>query len=231
MRTALLLLLLWPACAWPAPPTLKIPPEIKPAGQYAMLAPDTDAVAVTYVGLDRVDPIPSAVLKDGRLFLLDTRGLARGRYRFAAVGAGKDGEQTRVDFVVNIGDAPPGPTPPDPTPGPIDDPLIKTLQDAYDRETDADKQALRGKLAALYRAGAEATGQAGVTTWGQLFAAMRQASTTLGVSGKLPTLQAAVRDGALSTLPTEAQRPIDDAGRKQAREAFTRAAVALEGVK
>jgi hypothetical protein len=231
MRTALLLLLLWPACAWPAPPTLKIPPEIKPAGQYAMLAPDTDAVSVLYVGLTGVDPIPSAVLKDGRLFLLDTRGLAKGRYRFAAVGAGKDGEQTRTDFVVVVGESPPGPTPPDPTPGPIDDPLVKALQSAYDKETATDRAELKGKLAALYRSAAEVTGNATLATWGDLFAVVAAAAQSLGVSGKLPTLQAAVRDGALEKLPTERQRPLDADGRKVAAEAFKRAAQCLEGVR
>jgi hypothetical protein len=231
MRTALLLLLLWPACAWPAPPTLKIPPEIKPAGQYAMLAPDTDAVAVTYVGLDRVDPIPSAVLKDGRLFLLDTRGLAKGRYRFAAVGAGKDGEQARTDFVVVVGDAPPGPTPPDPTPGPIDDPLTKALQTAYAAEADPKKDEHRKALAGLYRAGAEFANREDVTTWGRLLSAMREAATATGLDGKVPLLRVAVRDHGLSGLPSEAQRPLDAAGRKLAAETFTKVAVALEGVK
>ncbi len=113
------LALLLAAVALAQPPSIEIPAEIRPAGQYVRVSPKTDAVAVAYVGLDGLDGVPSDLLKDGRLFLLDTRGLARGRYRFAAVAAGKTGEQARADFVVVIGDAPPnppGPNPPTPDP-------------------------------------------------------------------------------------------------------------------
>lgn len=104
--------------AWAAPPKLEIPAEVRPSGQYVTFIPTTDAKAVVYVGLDAVDPVPSAVLKDARTFLLDTRGMATGRYRFAAVGALGD-EQTRTDFAVVLGTpppVPPGPVPPGPTP-------------------------------------------------------------------------------------------------------------------
>lgn len=113
---ALALLLLIPSLAFADPPKLVIPAEIRPAGQYVSLLPDTDAVSITYVGLSGVDPIPSAWLRDGRQFALDTRGLAVGRYSFAAVGASKTGEQARADFVVVIGTPPPAPVPPGPVP-------------------------------------------------------------------------------------------------------------------
>lgn len=105
-----------------APPTLEIPAENRPSGQYVTIAPKTDAVAVTYVGLDGLDPVPSQLLRDGRVFLLDSRGLKDGRYRFVAVGAGKTGEQARVDFVVVIGKGDVLPPVPDPKPGPQPDP-------------------------------------------------------------------------------------------------------------
>jgi hypothetical protein len=116
---SLLLLVALAGPLWAA--SLKIPAEVKPAGQYARVLPETDCLSVVYIGLDAVDPIPSDVLKDGRLFLLDCRGLAAGRYRFAAVGADKDGATVRADFAVLVGDAPPGPAPgpgPGPTPPP-----------------------------------------------------------------------------------------------------------------
>lgn len=106
-----------------APPTVKIPAEVKPAGQYVTVTPEGDAVSVSYVGLSGIDPLPSAILKDARMFVLDTRGLLAGRYKFAAIGAGKDGEQARTDFTVIVGDPPPGPGPgPDP-PKPPDPPV------------------------------------------------------------------------------------------------------------
>lgn len=126
---ALALPLLLCAAALADPPALKIEAEIKPQGQYATFTPGGDAVAVTYVGLSGVDPLPSAILKDGRMFVLDTRGLAEGRYKFVAVAAGKTGEQARADFVVVVGVPPPvppgpgpGPNPPDPKPPTPPDP-------------------------------------------------------------------------------------------------------------
>jgi hypothetical protein len=120
---ALLAFLVLAPAAWADPPDLKIDAEVRPSGQYVRMVPKTDAVAITYVGLDSLDPIPSDLLRDSKLFLLDTRGLKEGKYRFVAVAAGKTGEQARADFAVIIGT--PGPTPgpgPDPGPGPGPDP-------------------------------------------------------------------------------------------------------------
>jgi len=136
LNAALLCVLLAAAPAWAddakaAPPTLTIPPLVTPHGQYAQFLPEGNCVSVVYVGLDGVEPIPPVVLKDPRFFLLDTKGLAEGKYRFSGVGAGSDGAQVRTDFAVVVGSpppgptpgpgpgpTPPGPTPPGPTPGP-----------------------------------------------------------------------------------------------------------------
>lgn len=137
-RRAFAALLLLAPLAWGQPPALEIPSEVRPAGQYCTLVPKTDAVSVSYVGLSGLDPVPSSLLKDARTFLLDTRGLAVGRYRFAAVGASKTGEQARADFDVVIGTpppTPPGPTPPGPVPpGPLPDGafgLMKASRDGF----------------------------------------------------------------------------------------------------
>lgn len=102
-----------------APPAVDIPAEVRPAGQYVTLSPKTEAVAITYIGLSGIEPLPAVMLKDPRMFLLDTRGLAEGRYKFVAVASLKD-EHTRVDFDVVIGIAPPVVTPPGP--GPVNPP-------------------------------------------------------------------------------------------------------------
>lgn len=132
------------------PPKIKIDPEIRPSGQYVDFLPETDAVSVTYVGLDGIDSVPSSRLNNPRAFLLDTYGKPEKKYKFVAVAAGKDGSQARVDFVVIIGkpkeEPPTKPTPedppvvtPDPTPsgkfffaiaradGPIDPGLANAL--------------------------------------------------------------------------------------------------------
>jgi hypothetical protein len=136
----------------PAGPRLKIDAEVKPAGQYATFVPDTDCKAVTYVGLSGVEPIPSAVLLDARLFLLDTRGLQPGRYQFAAVGAAGD-RQVRADFAVVVGvpppPQPPGPGPQPPGPGPSPNPTTEpTVLIVY--ETAELSKLPRAQLDALY---------------------------------------------------------------------------------
>ena len=102
-----------------APPAVDIPPEVHPGGQYAILSPKTEAVAITYIGLSGVEPLPAVMLKDPRMFLLDTRGLAVGTYKFVAVASLND-EHTRIDFAVVIGNSPVVVTPPGP--GPINPP-------------------------------------------------------------------------------------------------------------
>ncbi len=131
--------------AWADPPTLVIEPEIRPAGTYVRMTPKTDAVSVTYIGLSGIDPFPSEELKDGRRFLLNVRGLPEGRYLFAAVGAGKNGEQTRTDFTVVIGvnpppvppgpnpPVPPGPTPPGPAPIPESGLRVLIIEETKER--------------------------------------------------------------------------------------------------
>lgn len=113
------------AVASGAPPTLDIPPEIRPSGQYVQFVPKTDAVSVEYVGLDGIEPFPSAFLKDSRAFVLDANSLVKDKaYRFVAVAASKTGEQSRASFVVVNGKVPsPGDpdTPPPPPPPPAND--------------------------------------------------------------------------------------------------------------
>ncbi len=104
---------------WAAPPAVDIPPEVHPAGQYAMLSPKTEAAAITYIGLSGIEPLPAVMLKDPRMFLLDTRGLPVGSYKFVAVASLRD-EHTRVDFAVVIGTPPVVVTPPGP--GPVNPP-------------------------------------------------------------------------------------------------------------
>lgn len=103
IRALLIVLLAVPAFA--APPAMEIPAEIRPSGQYVTFLPKGEATAITYIGLSGLDPMPSMLLKDPRMFALDVRGLAEGKYVFAAVGS-KEDEHTRVDFSVVVGNKP-----------------------------------------------------------------------------------------------------------------------------
>jgi len=101
-----------------APPSLEIPPVVTPSGQYIQFVPKTDGVSVTYVGLSGIEPVPTVALANPKMFLLDTYGKPAGTYKFAAIAAGANGEQTRQDFSAVIGQGPA----PDPKPAPTPDP-------------------------------------------------------------------------------------------------------------
>jgi hypothetical protein len=159
--------------------------------------------------------------------------IAKGTHQFKVKAfyinwdAKKTDEKIGVVTVV-VGDIQPAPPPPPPTPI---DPLVKSIQAAYDSETDPKKLEHKSALAALYRQGAEFARKTDVATWGQLFSVLSQAAKTLGVGGKLPSVQKAIQAELTIHLPTERQRPLDDTGRTTAAETFARVAAALEGVK
>jgi hypothetical protein len=168
MRIAFLSLALLAASAFAAPPPIDIPAEIRPAGQYITLTPATTAVALDYVGLDGLEPLPPSLLKDVRMFVLDTRGLAKGRYRFIAVGASGTGELARAAFAVVIGDAPPPGPGPGPVPPPPDDPLLPTLRAIYGADQSPTKQADVKALAAIFRESAAVADDTRLTTYRQV---------------------------------------------------------------
>lgn len=227
MRRALLAVLLFAGPVLADPPRLSLPPEIKAAGDYATLNPDTDGVSVVYVGQSGVSAFPSEFLRDPRAFVLPVRGLAAGKYTFVAVAASKTGEQASGAFSVVVGEppAPPGP-PPDPGPGPTD-PFEAAVREAY---TAAPDPPAKSSLAALYRQGAQTASLPAVATWGQLFDAMKTAAQTLGVAGKLPAVQRAVAAELAKTLPVARAAALDAAGRDAAAREFRRVAAALEGI-
>jgi hypothetical protein len=222
-------------CLWLCLPawgqSLKLPAEIKgEPGTFITITPETDGKAVKFITLDPgLSVFPSSLLKDSTIAVV----LAGkpGRYRVLAYTAKGDLPSEPVITTVVVGDAPgpgpgPGPTPP-PTPP---DQLTQQISEALRYETDPDKAKLKDTLAALYRQGATVANNLSVTTWGQLFSAMQQAASTLGVRGKLPKVQAVISAHLSATLPTDPQRALA-AERAKASETFLRVAAALEAAK
>lgn len=239
--TAVGLVLLLGQLILAAPPELKIDREVRPSGQYVEMTPSGEGLySVTYIGLSGVDAIPSRALRDSRLFLLDTRGLATGRYKFAAVGSSKEGDQVRVDFEVVIGNAPgpnpPGPNPPgpDPGPGPVDS-LVQAFQEAYSKETDSDKAKLKDLMIELYKQTAElAKDEKAVTNWGQLFRAFNATSVRIGTSGKLKGIQTVSQKLMLERFPSDQNdwsKTMTKDDRVLAEQTYIKLADALKGVK
>lgn len=230
----LCVLLLCCSSAWAEPPSIEIPPEVRPSGQYATLIPKTDAVTIIYVGLDGIDSVPSQFLSDKRAFLLDCYGKPKGRYRFVAVGAGKTGEQTRVDFVVVVDNAPPSPVPPTPvppapTPEPSD-PLWQPLKAAFQ----SDPSVMKAKdLAQIYRLASETTlYDKAVTTDAHLLSIMSSAADK--AIGKAPSFEAVRR--VLADESNKVMKPtnvsaLDDARRDAWLKLFVRYALLLEQLK
>lgn len=214
-----------------APPSLEIPKEVAPSGQYLIVLPKTDAVSVTYIGLDGIEPVPPILLSDKRAFVLDCYGKPAGRYRFAAVAAGKDGEQVRVDFVAVIGTppVPPGPIPP-PKPVPPDppDPLATSVQAAFTTDTSATKLADARALAAVYRAVAEVLGD--VKTAGELFTVLKGA-TEARISGRLKSIRPLFGGELGKVLPAEATAVLTAEQKAAAAKQLNRFAAVLEALK
>ena len=158
--SSLVLLLLFSTSLYAVPPQLEIPNEVKPVDGYVTVLPKTDAVSVLYISLDGLSPFPSALLKDARYLVVPTKGEKSGRYRFVAVGASKEGEQVRVDFVVVVGNQPLPPEPPTPQPdGKLG--LIKTSREGVLKVSTA-TAADRKKLASAQRSVASAVAAGGV---------------------------------------------------------------------
>lgn len=94
-----------------APPSVDAPQDVIATSDYVTLSPKTDAKAITYIGKSGVDPFPSALLADKKVFVLPVRGLAQGRYQFAGVASLND-EHTVFHFAVIVGTPPKQPDPP-----------------------------------------------------------------------------------------------------------------------
>lgn len=152
-------------------PKLAIPAEIKPVQGYAEFYPDekTTCKGITYLGRSGVYPVPSRALKDNRIFLLPVQGLAKGRYKFEAVGSLNDVHVVK-EFEVVVGDAPGPPPGPDPPPGPTPPPkpdgrlgLIKASREGFafvQGSTDAEKKI----VASVHRTVASMIGTSPITS-------------------------------------------------------------------
>lgn len=230
---SVLLLLLSVGLSFAAPPKLKLPAEVRPVGEYATVQPETDAASVLYVGLSGYDPFPTALLKDPKTFLFPVRGLPAGRYKFAAVAAGATGEQSRVDFEVIVGNAPP-PIPPGPGPGPgpnppnPTDPLQAAFKAALDKETAATKVASAIALADLFNAASEQVKTATQTKVVDFYQGLHAAATTL-IGKEIPAVREAITKHLDGVLPKSSTAPLDAAARELCSKTFLHVATSLRG--
>lgn len=209
----------------PSGPAVSLPAEVKAKpGRLVRLEAQTDGKLVRWaMASEDADLIP---FPDGRVAIFSAE--RPGRYLVLAWTAAGDVPSEAARCVVVVGEPAPPPGPPQP-PAPAD-PLAEALQSAYVRENPADRGSLAGMLASVYRSGA--ADAASAPTWGALFDGMAHKAAGLGVNGRLMAVQTAVREElARLALPTDRDATLDAAGRALASQAFTRVAVALEGLK
>lgn len=211
-----------------APPQIDIPAEVRPAGQYATFTPTGGAIAIEYVGLDGVDPLPSAILKDARTFIIDTRGLKAGRYRFVAVGSGGTGELARAGFAVVVGDPGPGPGPTPPNPPQPDDPLLAAIRVPFVIENDPAKLTNAKKLAAVYRQATNTANDPALTTLGSLYTTVSTAARTMVPMPALQGVRVVIGAEFTTKLGSDPDKAMTPELRALCAQTFTRVAGVLE---
>lgn len=131
----------------------------------------------------------------------------------------KDGAKTSK-FLVVFGDAGPGPKPPEPV-----DELAKKIAHAFDADGKPKADAL--ELAAIYRAAAAKTNDAGTDNAAELVAAMKPLIDKKMPATRLASVRRLVSD-ELKAVLTDPNKPFTPATREATAKLFERAAAALE---
>jgi hypothetical protein len=136
-----------------AQPVLTIPAEVRATpGDWLVVSPQTNCVAVAYVGLDGLSAFPSGELRDARKLIVNPPRGGQSRYRFVAVGTLGD-QLVQTPFAVVTEEAPaPGPTPPvPPGPAPVLGAIGVASRNGLAAVPTTSRQASALKLAAAHR--------------------------------------------------------------------------------
>lgn len=192
---------------WLAPPSMaqsvKLPAELKAEpGEWVVVAAEIDggppkwrwSDGLTEVKLDALFGPEATAKAKGRVFKAKA-----GRYVVEAWNAKGDAVSDIAACVIVVGNPAP-PKPPDPPRPEPDTALQMTLKQAYALEANPDTNHLTS-LASLYRAAASIAKGGTAATWGQLWKAIGDGAKSLGVSGKLPNVQAAISKELGGRLP------------------------------
>lgn len=116
---------------------------------------------------------------------------------------------------------------PGPQPQPVDA-FTKSLQDAYNLETDKDRAKYLANFLALFQEAPVAADNPAVKTYGDLFGVLKKASLSLLPAEALPKVRAIVTAELNAALGTNAALAID---RDLTKKEFTKIAKALGGIK
>ena len=225
-----------------APPTLKLPTEVKgEPGDFVEIVADTDGVQVQWYVIDpKLKMFPVRLLKDSRIAVVTARD--PGRYRLLAYTASDKGELSApVVCTIVIGDAPKPPNPPQPPdppkpPIPPIDPdaaalaeVLRPLYASIPGAAELKRQHLIA-LVGLYSAAEKTTGDKSITTLGDLFTRLRSASPMLLPNEALRPVRERLAKEMETNLPTAPSTPLDDALRMKTATLFRRFAQALDSL-
>ncbi len=223
---------------------ITLPDQVKgEVGDFLKIDATTDGTIVKwYCGDPNLSIFPSELLKVSTTTVV----IAKKPGTYKLIGYTAKGDVPSDYAVCNIviggpAPVPPGPTPvpPGPTPPPVppnptpDDAFTKSLLAAYQIDPDPEKKTLTPKLAQLYSVTATAisSGQQTYTTWGQLFDVMTQTARTVGVSGRIKTIQGIIQQELNSTLPRSKDAPFtSQADKDLAVMVFTKISTSLKQI-
>lgn len=202
-------------------------------GEFVQVPATTENPNVKWYSPDSgLNVFPVHLLRDSKTAVVTASAV--GRFRLIAWTAKGDEPSGPAVCTVVIGDAPeptppgpgPGPTPPEPT-----DPFARDLQALYAAESNPQKSAHLASLTELYRQYAQTVRDSQLTTAGQLYSVLANASKRLLPADALRPMRERLRVELEKTLPTDAEAKLDERIRQEAQSLFSHIAAVLEGVK
>jgi hypothetical protein len=220
------LVLLSCPCAYAA--DLKIPEKLKgEVGDFIPVKADTTATVVKWVVLDDgIKLFPVDLLRDTKTVVVLAR--KAGTYRLLAYTGDKDGPSDPLICTITIGNPAP-PTPPPGPPGPTD-PLTQVLSAAYQADPGTTKEVDLQTLAGVFHSAATLARDSSIKTVGDLYAALKKASSALPDTSLLD-VRRAISVELMSKLPSDTSAQLDLSSRSLASAQFSRMAAILDSIK
>lgn len=219
---------------------VNLPKEIKgQVGNFIQVQADTKG-KVRWVALDAgLNVFPTELLRDTRVAVVTS--LKPGKYRLLAYTA--KGDEPSAPAIVEIlitGNSvdpvvPPRPNPPTPNPNPNPnpppvDPLVKSLQQAYQQERGDLKDGLRLKLIEVYRYGLDQIRDGNYQQLVGFYTAVATKRASLIKDSEFTQVRFAIQTELDKVLPRNPGLILDDDLKKKITQQFSRVVKALESL-
>lgn len=213
---------------------IKLPKEVTDqVGSFIKVYAETEG-KVRWVPLDPgLNVFPTELLRDSRVAVVTS--LKPGKYRLLAYTAkGNEPSPPAIVEIIITGNpvdpvVPPKPNPPapNPTPTPVD-PLVKTLQEAYQQERGDTKDGLRLKLIEVYRYGLDQIKDGGHQQLVGFYTAVATKRASLIKDSEFTQVRFAIQTELDKVLPKNPSLILDDGLKQKITQQFNRVVKALE---